>query len=147
MKDLVPLLDRTFPEIKEKLSQEIDETQKVMYHTHFVKPFQIVNKKEILIKLINGILSEIEKYLNEICQSKEEKEFNQNLSELNEIGLSFGKTCSEQFTPKKDSLFVEERIPLTMPIIAKQLFGDKELYPENQVSPLRKTAWLDIDFD
>ena len=147
MKDLVPLLDRTFPEIKEKLSQDIDEAQKIMYQTHFIKPFQIVNKKEILIKLINGILLEIEQYLRVSNQSPEEKEFNQNLSELNEMSNSFGKTNSEQFTPKKEPIFVEERIPLQLPIIARHSFENLELYDDSKENLLRKTSWSKIYSD
>ena len=147
LKDLVPLLDKTFPEIKEKLSKDIDETQKVLYHTHFVKPFQIVNKKEILIKLINGILSEIESYLRDISMSPEEKEFEKDLLQLNDLSYSFGKTRSNQITPNKDSLFIEENTSQQMQMIIQHPFLDMDINKQTIVSPLRKGTWSKIDFD
>lgn len=114
MKNLLQLLNKAFSEVERELSNEINKTRKIMLEDDFIKSSDMVNKKEILITLINSILTEIDKELFKTKQSLTEKVSVGNSSVLNGIRSSFISICYDNIALDKRSPFVEAQMPLLM---------------------------------
>ena len=80
-KELILLLNKAFPGIARKLETKIFDTEQILYRPHFIKPAKIVNKKELLISLINTLLLTIKKEIRrnnkDLDTDKQNDEFKQ----------------------------------------------------------------------
>lgn len=149
MKNLIRLLNRAFPGIEQQMSKEINEAQEILYHTHFIKASEIVNKKEIIIVLINGILIAIDKNLKEESQNIEEDMPDGKFSTFSAINLSFGEIHPDDLGYKQTPRFVEDNpSQLLFPVLEHQVLTFDHLRPLPNDS-LRKQSlfWLDIDLN
>lgn len=148
-KVLISLLNEVFPEIAKRQEDNIINAQKLLYQTHLVSPAKTVNKKEILIILINGLLSSIEKELKDKSRNTKEKEFDEKLSQLSDSNFTFGRVSTDDSFNNKQSLFMGTQARLMMSPIIKhevQMFElDEPVKHENE--DRETTSWLDLDFN
>ena len=61
LKELVSRLNHTFPEIASCFKDEFDKTSTALGETQFMRVEDMVNKKEILVRLVNRIIAEVHK--------------------------------------------------------------------------------------
>ena len=136
MKNLIRLLNKAFPGIEQQMIKEIVEAQEILYQTHFIKPAEIVNKKEILIVLINGILTAIHKDLKEESQNTEEDMSNGNFSTFSANNISFDRICLDDLGHKQTPRFVEDNpSKLLSPVLEHQffIFGQSQPRPNDSL--------------
>lgn len=106
---LVSLLNKAFPKVGRELEDDITNAEKILFKNDILKPGKSVNKKEILILLINGFLSAIKCDLKKGVQEKFVKEETES--------VNFRKSSS---VSKENSIFMDEPAPLMITPVFNQ---------------------------
>ena len=111
---IILMLNNTFPRIRNRLSFDIQNAKQTIHRTRLYKQTPNLSTRELLIKLINSFLSEIDKELTEASINQRVTEFDKSLMKLDEIPLSFCRTISERKNKNSETLFDRETSSLLL---------------------------------
>ena len=143
LKELIRHLSRVFPEVEQELRPSMGEAKRVLGLTQFTTEEEAVNKKEILISLVNDILMEIHKDLSQRSVNPLYLEFNNGLHELNGTNTTFGSTSLDRNGRRQNPMFVEAQPAQVLPPFDRDLLCCQVPFePQSDVCSEQRTHLL-----
>lgn len=120
LKGVTLRLTKIFPEVHQKLERDISNTSTIMGRTQFLREEETVNKKEVIVALMNRMLAEVHKELMTREVDPVYFDFNKDLDDLGELSCTFKRPTSGPID--KAPLSVEKRFSDLESPMFKNLF-------------------------